>query len=322
MIFRLPNLGASCLLLGACAVLSTVMGCRPTDRAVDKNSDPDTSAAALEQIGQVSHPREIERLVKALSPVDRHQLRQMRSRFDALDEPEKDRLRDFHRQVCQSDSGPQLYAVLRRYRDWLATIPDGQRADLLELPPEQRIAKIREIRQSQQASSFRVHAGDIPPEDAMTVAKWLHDYVRHHEQELLRQLPDAVQSRIGRMQDGRRKQRMLFFEVAKNLKTIQLPHPDRSQLQQLRDSLSTDGASRLGELVDLDDSALAVRHLLTKFAESTRRRMPSKERLMEFYKNDLTTEQRDRIDQLPPDEAQRELRQVVLHAANAKSSRR
>ena len=39
-----------------------------------------------------------------------------------------------------------------------------------------------------------------------------------------------------------------------------------------------------------------------------RRQMPSHERLVDFYNNDLTSEQRDRIDQLTPDEAQRELR--------------
>lgn len=298
----------SLLIAGAWVVLVCVAGCQRTHRVNENHPDVDASAAALAQIGIVSHPADARRLVGQLNAVDRHRLRQNKSRFDALDEDEKDRLRDFHRKVCASDSGTELYTVLRRYREWLATVPDGQRADLLELSPEERIAKIRTVRQSQQVSSFRVHVGDIPPEDAITVARWLRDYVQNHASQLLLQLPDHVKSQIGRMPDGRRRQRMLFMEVARNINSIQLPNPERSHLQQLRDSLSTDGAVRLGQLVDLDDSALAVRHLLTRRAESMQRQMPSRERLVDFYNNDLTTEQRDRIDQLVPDEAHRELR--------------
>ena len=112
----------------------------------------------------------------------------------ALDRDEKRRLREFHRGICQSASGADLYAVLHRYRDWLATIPDAQRADLLELSPTERIAQIRKIRQSQQASSFRLHAGDIKTVDAMAIAKWLHDYVQDNSDQLLAQLPETAKT--------------------------------------------------------------------------------------------------------------------------------
>ena len=76
---------------------------------------------------------------------------------------------------------------------------------------------------------------------------------------------------------------MLFFEIAKRADKVELPRPSESEMQRLRSSLSEDGASRLSQLVDLDDSALAVTLLLNRFSESMQRRMPNKQRLMEFY---------------------------------------
>ena len=150
------------------ACMFVMKGCRQAENETIP-VDADASAIALTKIGFASHPEDVQRLVNQLNPADRHHLRQKRSRFEALDRSEQRRLRDFHRGICDSPSGSDLYAVLHRYREWLATIPDAQRADLLELPSDQRIDEIRKIRQTQQASSFRIQAGDIAAADAMAV---------------------------------------------------------------------------------------------------------------------------------------------------------
>jgi hypothetical protein len=244
-------------------------------------------------------------------------LREKQARFRALPGAEKRRLRSLHRQICGGDSGGELYGVLSRYTQWLATLPDGQRADLLELPPPQRIEQIRTIRESQEATTFGMQAGDIAAQDIMVVARWLHEYVRMHDQELLAQLPKSVRQRIDRLEPGRRRTRQMLLEIGEHLDEIELPPPQPGHLQDMVDQLPPEASRRLRQIVNLDDGQEATRRLLKTLVQSIQHlgsRMIPDERLQEFYDQQLTSQQRDRLDSMPPEAAKRELRrQFMMH---------
>ena len=81
--------------------------------------------------------------VEQLTPDQKLELQQKKARFESLTSAEQQRLRDLHRQLEGHASSDQLMQVLRRYDLWLSSLPSGERARLLAMPPDERIQQIR-----------------------------------------------------------------------------------------------------------------------------------------------------------------------------------
>ncbi len=293
-------------------------GCRPSSNG-DPSSDADTSqasAVALRQIGLVSEPADVQELVDQLEPIDRHELRRQRDRFRSLAARDRSKLITLHEEICATKEGAALYGVLHRYSEWLGTLPDGQRADLLELPIEERIAKIRETQVAQRDDLFQRDVVDLSAADAQQVLEWWHQYLEKNSDDLIAQLPTSVQERIRRTNRARRRGQTLATEILRRADQIEFPPADQTRLLTLRDSLSPEGASRLADWDGLENKDPSVREAVRRLGVGAQRRnsrdWPNRERLMQFYDEELTVPERDRIDELPPKQMQRELKRQFL----------
>lgn len=267
----------------------------------------ETDVATLLQLGQATDSREIEKLVSALRPADREQLRQRQQQFVALDRDQQQKLRDTHQQICGGGSN-DIYLTLHRYCAWLATLPEGERADLLELPPAARIEKIKQRQHEVTATPWNV---------VRTVAEWLGKYARDHDSELYRQLPADVRDRLDRMPQVRDQMRffMLMREAGRLRDRIQFPPADRVEIERLMSELPEESINQLSARIDFSDPAAVPRELLAIMDNNFRRRFGSASEAMlkRFYESDdLTPQQRDELDRLPPEEAKQQLQTMMM----------
>ncbi len=296
---KLPRTFPRLLLIVATAT-AFALGCR-------SESAPEPQSATLMQLSQATEPREIERLVSALNPTDREQLRQRQRQFDSLDVRQQQKLREIHQRLCRSDSG-EVYGTLYRYCEWLATLPDGERADLLELPADERIERIKQRQRDLTYTPFDV---------MRVVMEWLSQYAQQHEREFQRQLPVEVRDRLDRMPPARDRFRiyMLLREVARQRDKIEFPPASSGEIEQLVAQLPEDSLTHFSTRVDFSNPAAVPRQLLELIDSNMKRRFRAvdEDRLKKFYESDaLTTQQRDQLDRLPPEDARQQLQELML----------
>jgi len=103
--------------------------------------------------------------LESLSPEARHELLQKKERFDQLKMEERERMRNLHASITHSPNCDRLTGTLERYHQWLMTLTPLQRDELVSLPPEKRIERIKEIQKEQQKQRFRDLTSKLPPED-------------------------------------------------------------------------------------------------------------------------------------------------------------
>ena len=99
--------------------------------------------------------------VESLAPADRQQLARQQERFDSLTPEEQQQLRQFHDDLEADPNHERLRKVLGSYYNWLKTLGPGQRAELLDLPPAERVERIKKLRAEQTSRDFREWG--VPP---------------------------------------------------------------------------------------------------------------------------------------------------------------
>ena len=102
-----------------------------------------------------------ERLL-SMPPARRLELSKVLDRFDALPRTEREAIRELDRRI-ESITDPvqraQYRSVMHRYRLWLESLGDEERARVLEAAPDQRIAVIDSILKARGASAPRAKDG-------------------------------------------------------------------------------------------------------------------------------------------------------------------
>lgn len=111
--------------------------------------------------------------VATMSPVERAKLANNLLWFENLDAAERERIDQLHRDIEKNADAEQLRQVMRRYCDWLATLPSTTRFELLELAPAKRIERIKLLKQQEQdnqglrrwVEEFTARADPTPPHE-------------------------------------------------------------------------------------------------------------------------------------------------------------
>jgi len=281
--------------------------------------------------------------LEALSPAEKQNLLKQQGRFAKLEFAEQERLRALSRQMEEDEHGDQLREVMRRYHDWLKTLPPYQRAQLLELPAEARVKRVQEILAEQARRGGRPGGswGEIPhrqwrsggfpefakrslrrpdPADMEGLFVWMDGYAKRHGGELLEKLPapqrGKVQQELTSVTDPVRRQELLgwiwlWWQLDSRGK---LPAVSDQELAQLRSKLSPATRKRLEGLPAAEQWRTAV-NLITTFmlhqysSRQTGAPLPafSEEELAQFFERELTDKQRDELLNLSGDEMQRRL---------------
>lgn len=252
---------------------------------------------------------EIRERAEQLTPEEKHALVKKREGFARLTAEQQSRLRSLHHDLSIAEDGPLLFDVMTRYQQWLKALPSSERAELLELPATERIARIREIKERQERERFHQQVASVlTADDANVVLRWIEGYVRRHEDELITQLPAGIRPEPG-SEFSRRTRRGLMYAVGRPGSKVKLPLPTRDEFAELANQLSPGSRVKLDEAKDEKAQLDLVREWMHAAAR-IRFRGPeiSKERLQKFYNEELTAEDRQRVEKLPVRQMQDELR--------------
>ena len=250
----------------------------------------------------------LERLDK-MSAAEKKEVQRNQERFYNLPVEERDRLRKLHRDIALDQRADHLRGLMGRYTEWLRTLPSGQRADLLSLPPKDRIEKIKQLMQQQHTSRMRgIVAAELSDDDLRAIVKWMNDFVRRHEKEILDSMP-MMKQRLAQIDDPRKRQ--LLIQVAIRMGgRKELPRPDDEDIERLKSQLSPKARQQL-DTAQQDGHLTELAQRWMRAAMYSRRQTPAVDRdeLRKFY-NEVASQdpqKREYLESLPPERMLAEL---------------
>ncbi len=267
------------------------------------------SPSATSQLDLLTDPRQIEHVVARISAADRQALRERQIRFQAESAAKQAAYRQLHRDLAASPEAESLLRTLHQYCDWLATLSQSQRAELIDLPAAQRIERIRQLKERQAQDWLRENAIGITRSDALAVLTFFRGYLERNQEAILNQLAPGQRERIERL-DNKRVRLMALGNLVSRGEVEQLPPIRPDELRRLENMLSPEARQlwdRAGDEASRRDLIGSwMRAIVTR---SFRAPPVPAEVLEEFYLSRLTPEQQDALNQLPPDEMSRRLRE-------------
>jgi hypothetical protein len=250
------------------------------------------------------------RLAK-LSPAEKEELLRKKQRFDKLEPEERDRLRRFHESLSAVPDADQLHGVLIRYSNWLKALQPNQRSAILDLPPDQRIARIKELVQIQEGQRFRDFVEyNLPPEDQEAIYKWLDNFVAANERKIIDAIrDDRDRHRIRDIADDQARRRMLITRLGARRFDARMPFPSKEEVNAMVVGLSPETRSELDKAKDPEERQGRSYLLVGAAISSIAFPPPSEEELLKFYA-ELSAEKRAPLEHLDADQLQPTLRKL------------
>lgn len=266
------------------------------------------AAASSPAAEDTAAPADVATTPAEMSPTEKKELQGKQERFYRLDQPTQDQLRHLHDELMRDPDSARLQAVLTRYTNWLQTLSSGQRADLLSLPPNERVAEIRRLQQQQTASRMRSYVPrKLSDDDLQTIANWVEQMVQRHEPEILKRWP-MFKERLENIPDAKRRTQALVLMVHRSGFHRDWLKPTPEEIESLKTALSAEAQQELdkakaeGRLPELAEAWMRA-------ATFSRLAGPpvDKEQLRRFFKEELDPQQREFLESLPPERMQVEL---------------
>ncbi len=149
----------------------------------------------------------------ALSAEQKRDLLRRKQQFDQLTASEQEKLRQLHQNLSAEPEAPQLTAVMTRYHQWLLSLKSLERDELLSLPADERIDRIRRIMQQQEKQRFEQMVDKVPPEDLDAIYNWVNEFIVKNQERIVSTLPPEVRLRWESIEDVERQRRLLMFAI-------------------------------------------------------------------------------------------------------------
>ncbi len=278
------NYKVSITLLAACALIFVVAGWTGRDQA----------------------EVEARQRLSAMSAAEKRELDARRARFSAMPESDQQRLRQIHRDLAEAEDGEQLRQIMQNYAKWLRTLQSGARAELVSLPPESRIERIKQLLREQESWRMRRYVmSELTPDDREVIVKWMEEYVLAHEEQILQRLPHWKQRWDG-LPSAHRLNMLIF--AATNIRPVRdLLLPSEEEMNRMKKLLSGSARQELnraekeGRLPELAERWLRAA-MLNRHAPPE----VSREELQQFY-SELDQRRREYLENLSAERMEEEL---------------
>lgn len=260
--------------------------------------------------------------VASLSPADQQELLQKQERFQALPLEEQERLRSLQASIDADPHGARYRQILSGYHEWLKTLSPTERAELSELPPEQRIKRIKDIQRRQQHE--RDHAQRVElltSRDMRAILSWMEDLVWANREKLLTELPKDRKKWIEKQNEKDQRRSLLYmtFERSRRGGGMRgMINVDSADFEKLSGKLTDKPKAELAKAQTVQEQRKVVAGwILTAMIEQSRfgraaRRggsLPEAD-VADFVEHKLPPDQRDHVMSLPPNEAREQLRRL------------
>jgi hypothetical protein len=244
--------------------------------------------------------------IEKLPPEEKAALLQKKERFDALSPEKQAQMRELDAQIAASQQSKQLYSTLDRYHEWLKTLTSAQRVELLELPTDERVERIKELMQEQERKRLRDLGGrQLPEADTDAIFKWLEDYMHKNEEQFLERLPKEFAAKL-RSSDEVLRRRSLMRGIIMRGPRGEFPLPTRDDLERLLPTLSQPTRQVFESVKTPDEKQNLARYWIFNAVVSKVLPPASDEDLQKILR-ELPQDQRERLERKTPEEVKREL---------------
>lgn len=247
--------------------------------------------------------------LEKMSAEEKETLSQKKERFDALGKEEQQRLRDLHEAVATSDKSGELTGVMDRYYAWLKNLPANVRRDVLALPEDQRIAKIKEVLREQESQRFRQMAGQLPQSDVDAIFAWLEQFIEENQSRFMERMPSEFRTQMEELPAAERRRRLLFMAMSIRRPPGEGPMPSKEDFEKLVPTLSTATRASLDKIKSSDDKQQLVREWIRATMISKTVPPITDEQLQATYA-ELKEDQREYLESLDSDAMRRELTRI------------
>jgi hypothetical protein len=260
------------------------------------------------------HSLEDRRLrLEAMPAEDKYELARKAERFRRLPAADKQRLRQLQAELSGDPEAERLHTVLVRYNDWLKTLSAGERAELLGLPPDERVERIKQLKQQQEAQHFGgLVSTNLPPADVQVLLDWLDQFIEGHEEAIIAALPAEFQERAQQFDDPVKRRHLLRFAMLVNRRRNNGPMPNLQDLQRLTGQLSAEAQSALEKARDPRQKATLVEQWVRAavFARSLQTVRPASDEQLRIYMERLEPAQRETLENMPREQMRHELQRL------------
>jgi hypothetical protein len=244
--------------------------------------------------------------LSAMSAAEKQELEGKQARFHGLSESEQQRVRQVHQDLSEAEDGEKLKQIMHRYSKWLRSLPSGQRAELVSLPPESRLERIKTLLREQEEGRMRWFVmRELTAGDLALIVRWMEDYVAAHEAEILERLPH-LKERWDSF-DPEKRRSVLVFSAATMGPVREFLRPGEADIQSLKKDLSATAkqefnkAESEGRLAELAERWLRA----AMFSRRTAPEVP-REALQKFYA-ELEPRTREYLENLSAERMEQEL---------------
>ncbi len=240
----------------------------------------------------------------------RRELEEKRERFYRLTEEERYRMRRVHQGLSRAPDQNQLRHVLHRYAHWLQTLSMVERAELLSLPPEERVAKIKEIldQQAQRRLRYRLPK-ELTDNDLKALPLWLDGFIDEHREEIASHFP-RLAPHLEESDSAHTRQMALAFLLRQGNWPDWLK-PDAKDIDRLKADLSPKAREQLEKAQNDGRRETLATSWMRAVISSRRPRMDiDPTELQRFYREELDPRAREYLDSLPPERMQHMLRML------------
>ncbi len=250
--------------------------------------------------------------VRAMSPTEKQDLLAKQDRFNRLTPEQRDRVTELHTELSSHPDAAKLNQVLDRYFVWLGTLPSQERAELLDLPPAERMERIRQLKAREE--DRRLAELGLTANDARVLLTWFENEVEKHEEPLIQAAREDAATGVGqerepadsRMNENERRGFLIFRTLWRGMDTLLALIPPED-VRRLVDQLSDSARNRY-----LSEPADQKQRLLTDWIRSSIRSRfrppPVRDEDLLRMMPDLPPEDRAALEALPRERLYAELR--------------
>ncbi len=261
-------------------------------------------------------PEENRQRLESMPPAEKEKLLRQKERFESLSAEEQQRLKEIHEALAAAPDGERLYGVLRRYCDWLKTLASAERAELAAMPPDERIARIRELMKIQEEKRVRKLA-NLSYDEGQAVLAWLDDMITPYEDELIKHLRPEHQQFLRQESDNpeTRRKRIVFFlfRSRQGDKLREIVKPTDDDLERLLAGLSEPTRAAFRSLKDPEQQEELVRKWIFVSVVNPAYIPVDDNEINEFFTK-LPRGVQAELERLPREEMRQELRRMYFAA--------
>ncbi len=268
--------------------------------------------------------------IASMSPVEQQELLDKYQRFSALPPDEQERLRELQAAIDADPKAERLREVLAAYHEWLKTLSPGERAELLEMSPTERVEQIAQ-RTRKQAFRRRLEesAEMLTRRDMNIIVHWIERILWQQRDTLVSQMSPRHRERFNREDEQSQRRHLVYFAIERARSSRGKTRVDirDEDIGYLSDRLSPQAREELGKRTDFEDRRnLIGRWVLSAMFERSddgrsarRAELLPKADVAQFFDEELSAGKRDELMRKDPRDAREELRRMYWRGKRSES---